>query len=502
MSTIEADTVIIGSGVAGVLVAQELARRGQQVTIVERGSLVPWKQSIQTYRYESDSPTARHNDEDAPNGERWELQYVYGVGGSCNHWTGQSPRFLPEDFEMRSRYGVMVDWPISYEELLPHYQGAERAMAIAGGHNDLMPGAGFPLPAPPLSPQDRSLAPYLHPFIALPQARPTRPVGERPACCGSARCDLCPVNARFSVLNGLGSVLEQPEVRLIKDTIAARLVKARTGRQVAELECINAGKERTTIVANRFVVAANAIESPALLLRSQIDTQATGRYFSTRRSTVMELRTRKPVGPGRGASRNTGGSYAYYRGDFRTRRVAALLSPVNFGASHAMSRSIIADIVAGTSANKLRKRAVASWERTIVVDVTLEDEPDPSNTVALSPKKDSFGIPLNRVRITGGSRAYEERAIDHLTQDLPKRLRPIGARDVSFTLKNEGAHLLGSLRMGRESEGVVDRDLRHHGFDNLFVVGGSVFPTYSASHPTLTIAALAVRLGRMLARES
>jgi len=51
-----------------------------------------------------------------------------------------------------------------------------------------------------------------------------------------------------------------------------------------------------------------------------------------------------------------------------------------------------------------------------------------------------------------------------------------------------------------EREGVVDPDQRHHRVENLYVSGGSSFPTYSAAHPTLTIAALAIRLGRHLSR--
>ena len=53
--------------------------------------------------------------------------------------------------------------------------------------------------------------------------------------------------------------------------------------------------------------------------------------------------------------------------------------------------------------------------------------------------------------------------------------------------------------MGAGSDGVVDKDLRHQRRENLFAVGGAVFPTYSPTHPTLTIGALAVRLGRALA---
>jgi choline dehydrogenase-like flavoprotein len=40
---------------------------------------------------------------------------------------------------------------------------------------------------------------------------------------------------------------------------------------------------------------------------------------------------------------------------------------------------------------------------------------------------------------------------------------------------------------------VVDRDLRAHEVDNLFVVGSAVFPTAGPLNPSLTIAALALR---------
>ena len=44
-------------------------------------------------------------------------------------------------------------------------------------------------------------------------------------------------------------------------------------------------------------------------------------------------------------------------------------------------------------------------------------------------------------------------------------------------------------------QGVVDPNCKVHGVDNLFVAGSSVFPTGGASNPTLTLIALALRLG-------
>jgi len=61
--------------------------------------------------------------------------------------------------------------------------------------------------------------------------------------------------------------------------------------------------------------------------------------------------------------------------------------------------------------------------------------------------------------------------------------------------------LLGALRMGQDRDAVVDPDLRHVRYENLFIAGGAVFPTVAAAGPTLTIAGLALRLGQMLAIE-
>ena len=75
------------------------------------------------------------------------------------HWGGITPRYSPEDFRLRSLYGVGDDWPFTYEELDPFYQEAEERMGVAGeqGPAEYDPrGKPYPLPPLPLYVQPRA----------------------------------------------------------------------------------------------------------------------------------------------------------------------------------------------------------------------------------------------------------------------------------------------------------------------------------------------------------
>jgi choline dehydrogenase-like flavoprotein len=492
------DTLVIGSGISGALVARELARAGGPVTVVERGCFVPWDEQVRTRRWEGESPTCAHNHEVDPSGRDRYWQYVYGVGGTSNAWVGTTPRLLPEDFEMHSRFGVARDWPISYDELSPYYAKAEATLGIAGRANAIMPGTSYPFPAHPFSPQDEAVASLLPPFVPMPQARPTLARNGRAACCGAADCTFCPEGARFSVVNHLGDVLADPRVDLIDETIAARLETRGSTTRVAAVECIRANGERLLLEAERIVVAANAIESTGLLLRSGIDHGDTGRNLLDHTYAHLDVRTGTPVGPGRGSSWVTGASYAYYSGEFRSQRAGLLVWPKNIGA-RLPSETAVEGLMAGRRGRDLRLAVVDDWERTLNIVVSPDEPPSAANRVTLSSRTDAFGIPLNRIHVMEPS-DYQLRAIRHLLDDLPRRLAPLGVREVrSAHPMGAGSHLLGTLRMGTDDDAVVDPDGRHRRYENLFVSGGAVFPSMSPAHPTLTIAALAIRLGETLA---
>jgi glucose dehydrogenase len=496
-----AEFVIIGSGISGLLTARELVRAGREVLVVERGARVSHEQQLADGSHEADLPSTAHNDEPVPGTRAYPWKYVYGVGGTTLHWAGVTPRFLPSDFELRSRFGVGRDWPLTYSDLEPFYGEAERTLGVAGRRNRFFPGTNrLPQRPHPFSPTDRLVRSPLAPYFPFPQARPTTSINGRSPCCAAARCALCPVNARYSALHTLSdSGLERsPEFTLRSETVAARLgIRAGT---VTGIEALDERGDPIAIRGRTVILAANGLENPAILLRSGLDESDVGRYLFDHENRLVEIELSRPSGAGRGTTLSTGISYAYADGDFRSERGSLIVYPDNPGAF--ITENVINEIAAGQSGTELRSRTVERYKRTMLLDVSGEDLPQRERFVELSPQKDSFGLPLNRISYPTDSR-YLGRSLELLYEDLPRRLRHVGG-SVSRVLRppgSAGGHLLGTCYMG-DGEGIVNRDLRHHRIRNLYVTGGSAFPAYSAHHPTLTIAALAIRLGRHLASEA
>lgn len=131
----------------------------------------------------------------------------------------------------------------------------------------------------------------------------------------------------------------------------------------------------------------------------------------------------------------------------------------------------------------------------------LEQAPDAENRVQLSQRRDGFGrgVPELTLRMTEAERGLQERAAELVAGELglkPRRL----VRQMRAMLDGGRCdffwHHMGSTRMSADpSSGVVDTDCRVHGVANLYVAGSSVFPRSGIAPPTLSIVALALRLG-------
>ena len=161
------DAVIVGSGVAGSIIAHELGRKGFSVLVLEAGPgpdmtlkdyeayltrfySAAGKDNNSPYPESPSAPMPRSFDTvklqpGEPNATGYlvhqgpiELDSTYTrvTGGTTRHWEGKALRMLPEDFEMRTRHGQGRDWPLDYETLEPWYREAERELGVSADVED------------------------------------------------------------------------------------------------------------------------------------------------------------------------------------------------------------------------------------------------------------------------------------------------------------------------------------------------------------------------------
>jgi hypothetical protein len=140
----------------------------------------------------------------------------------------------------------------------------------------------------------------------------------------------------------------------------------------------------------------------------------------------------------------------------------------------------------------------------LTVNAISEQTPNPNSRLTLSSYTDRLGIPLAKVdwRISDS----ERRTLMRIAELLQKALTGAGLpalilEDWAIERRPQDiviidmAHTLGTTRMSAvANRGVVDPDCRIHGLQNLYIAGGSVFPTSGHANPTLMILAFAIRL--------
>src|SRR5690606_21943915 len=136
------------------------------------------------------------------------------AGGTGRHWLGTSLRFTPNDFRMKSEYGVLVDWPLSYYDLEPWYGKAEAEIGISADVANqaylgisFPPGYQYPMKSIPLSQADQGAARGVtgqqrlcRPLVVTesPAARYSERYQGRRACAGNTNCiPTCPIHAKY-----------------------------------------------------------------------------------------------------------------------------------------------------------------------------------------------------------------------------------------------------------------------------------------------------------------
>src|ERR1700687_1335614 len=161
------DLIIVGTGFAGAFFLMRYLERAPatlRVLVLERGGSddKPWQ--LANRRTSSIAPNqVFHNL--APQKEWFTSP---GFGGNSKCWLGGTTRMMPGDFQLKSRYGVGLDWPMSYDQLEQHYCTVEQVMLVSGPADSPMPRSRpFPLPPHRFSDPDVLLKKHF-PARALP----------------------------------------------------------------------------------------------------------------------------------------------------------------------------------------------------------------------------------------------------------------------------------------------------------------------------------------------
>ena len=527
MTAIDADVIIVGAGFAGALMADRLAVAGISTAILESGPRVNRGAAFQTFLdtpiKTPESPYERLPEADFPDSadsSRWYRQagpdifkstYLKAVGGTSWHWLGTCVRYVPSDFRMQTRYGRAVDWPMDYDELEPYYLEAERELGVAGDSTEDLgsPRSGpFPMPPVPRTWLDRvyqrALDGTQYQVRLTPQARNSEAREGRPACCGSSTCiPICPVGAKYDATVHLERA--QAKGAVVHDRTTATFIETGADGRISAIRFRRPDGTGDVARGRVFILAANAVETPRLLLHSRSEaapagianeSDQVGRNLMDHPIQLSWALAGEPVWPYRGPL-STSGIENLRDGAFRRDRSGMRIQIANDGWNWPTGGPVtLADTLSrrGLRGAALRREIAEHASRQVQLAALTEQLPEPENRITLDPAdRDPYGIPLPRMHYRVDE--YSQAGLASARNAHDEIFARLNASEIQHSDEFQGAgHIIGTTRMGEDPrQSVVDRNLRSHGNDNLFLVGAGVFPTASTANPTLTIAALALR---------
>jgi choline dehydrogenase-like flavoprotein len=591
------DAVIVGAGLAGALIAKQLGTAGKRVLILESGAAIPvnlndymqrfymaaFKTPEIPYTPELFAQDGTLHDPSKLNAPRasvltldkksWQdpaQSYLiqkgplaFGStferigGGTARHWLGSSFRHLPNDFESKTRYGQLENWPIGYNDLNHWYCEAENEIGVSADTSDqtyhgvTFP-AGYQYPLPPIPPStvDQAIQAAITGMnvdgAALsvrgtPAGRNSAPFGRRPQCAGNTNCiPICPIQAKYDPSVTINEALENEGVTISYQTVVSEILIDGTGH-VSGVKYLKYDKPdgpqtgSGVVQAKVYILAAHAIETPKLLLRSKNQGRTPNGVGNTSGMVGKNLMdhplylawglAKTPVFPYRGPL-STSGIEELRDGDFRKRRAAFRIEIGNEGWNFPIGDPTVTaiDFVNGTNqsgSNTAQKAHFGSDLVTGLNDILtrqfrlaflVEQSPEERNSVGLAAETDNLGLQRPSIRYDfsdytkaglAAAKALADQIFDRMrarqltttpaADDPSSVVVPVSGRPTRIRYFGSG-HIAGTCRMGTvKASSVLDPTLRSWDHPNLFVCGSSVFPTIATGNPSLTIAALALR---------
>ncbi len=500
-------TLVVGSGAAGLGLALHLADLGHEVLMVESGGFPDDDDDRLAHDHLNEGEAAG-----GPTTTRLVEGRARGLGGAAQLWHGQCMRLHPLD--LRERVWVPHSgWPLSLEDLDPHYDAAERWLGLSGLGYDARRWSEHPR----LDPLDWDGQHLLHDFTEyvhrpLLGTEQHRQLAAHPRVTTVLHATATAVHVDGGRATGVDVVgddgraqhLEARRVVLAAGAIEnARLLQLSDPAGVG----LGAGREHT----GRYLQDHPVVFTADVLPRDHRVLQ--DRYIALhrgRRRLFPKVRL-SPAAQERHGLLDATAVFVHDHDDapmaaahrlavaLRTRRVPARLAG-EVGLALRAPRSLARDVYRRYG----RGLATGARPSRVRLQVWLEQAPDPDSRVTLGSSTDALG--LRRARVDWRCGDLEIETSRRFTRWIATDLSRTGVAELAEldVLVDDDAwrasaadafHPSGTARMSSSPRtGVVDRDLQVHGVADLFVLGSSAFPTAGYANPTLTIIALAFRL--------
>lgn len=506
---IETDICIVGAGPIGLTLAAELAGSQQKVLVVESGGRVPdaWADALNEIESVG-----------APRVLDQTLVRNRGLGGTSRTWSGRLAAFEEFDFTQRS-WIPGSGWPISRSDVEPYFI---RTLVHAGGAvaDNIDPAfIDYVLKNDRNLFDAKILIDYLWSYSQdAEQRRDFMRFGPRAA---KIKAD--------SVKGLLSATVTQIEIDP-------------NGRSVIGIEIMGPDGGVRRICPTITVLSAGGIENARIMLASRRTLDKGIGNFHDQVGRYLMDHPRGPIGAFSPADR-LAAQMAF--GSFRPKingKPVVLTRGVALSPKVQMAEELVAaaawlngrvsdndpllalfklarlkgspgkpllevlcefGLIARGLERLIRRRSPVRKFDWLHLECIVEQPPYPDSRVTLSDKSDVYNIPLSRIDWKIGQiEGRSVRALARLFCNESKKVGLPAPRLEDWVLDDSApmplpdvAHPMGTTRMSEHpAQGVVDRNCRVHGMNNLFIAGTSVFTTSGHANPTQTALALAIRL--------
>lgn len=563
------DAVIIGYGWTGAIMAKTLTDAGLNVVALERG---PARDTSPDFEYPRIADELRH----AIRGELWQplasetvtIRYGAndtavpyrkygsfvlgnGVGGAGVHWNGQLWRASPEDLRFRShieeRYGkkfiaadmTVQDYPVTFEELEPHFDHFEKVCGVAGtagnlrgeikdGGNPFEGARSDDFPNKPLpavqaanlfADAARSLGykPFPQPAANSTSAY-TNPYGVRMGpcnLCGFCERFGCYLYSKASPQTTILPVLKgRPNLEVRANATVTRILWDKSSKQATGVLYIDENGQEIEQPANLVILSAFQVHNVRLLLLSGIGTPydprsgngLVGKNYAYQMCTGTNVFYDQSVqiNPFIGAGAAGQMVIDEFNSDHFDHSQAGFIGgSVIFGGGTGGRPIDQMPLPAGTPhwGGPWKKAIAEHYRHTAPITSQGTVMPYKDAYLELDPTyKDSHGLPLIRMTFNWHENEYKNAAYTATKIDeIARAMKP--KSHSTFYMKPgmdydtriyQSTHMTGGAIMGSDpSNSVVNRYSQSWDLHNLFVYGASSFPQNIGYNPTGLLAALA-----------